>query len=128
MPTSDRYLALVENVLPVLFDNTPKAHRISSRIFNRHRIVSFICGKRRFFDIFDLSCKTVRLPSTNEKRLAVEGLIEFAKKYSDRIIELSKGVVISDQIRCKERNEQNEKFVLQKEELSKIFSKSVFYR
>lgn len=45
--------------------------------------------------------------------------IEFTKKYSDRIIEFSKGVVISDQIRCEERNERNAKFVLQKEELSK---------
>ena len=85
MPTSDKYLALVENVLPVLVDNTQTAHRISARIFNRHKIVSFICGKRRFLDIFDISCKTLRLPDSSEKRLIVEELIEFVKNYSDMI-------------------------------------------
>jgi len=85
MSISDKYLALVQNVLPVLFENTNKAHRISSRIFNCHRIVSFIYGKRRFFDIFDLSSKTLKLPDTCEKRLIAEELIEFAKKYSDML-------------------------------------------
>ncbi len=85
MPISDKYLALVQNVLPVLLDNTPKAHRISSRIFNCHGIVSFICGKRRFSDMFDISCKTLKLPETSEKRLIVEELIEFAKTYSDML-------------------------------------------
>lgn len=85
MPISDKYLALVQNVLPVLFDNTQKAHRISSRFFSRHGIVSFIFGKRRFSDIFDISCKTLKLPNTSEKRLIVEELIEFAKQYSDML-------------------------------------------
>lgn len=85
MPISDKYLALVENVIPVLLDNTQSAHRISSRIFKRHGIVSFICGKKRFFDIFDISCKTLKLSNTNEKRLVAEELIEIAKKYSDML-------------------------------------------
>lgn len=85
MSISDKYLALTQNVLPVLLGNTQKAHRISSRIFKRHGIVSFICGKRRFSDILDISCKILKLPNTNEKRLIAEELVEFAKKYSDML-------------------------------------------
>jgi hypothetical protein len=85
MSTSDKYLALSQYVLPVLFDNTIEAHRISLRIFNSDGIVSFICGKRRFLDIFDISCKTLRLPDTNEERLITEELIKIADKYSDML-------------------------------------------
>ncbi len=85
MSTSDKYLALEQYVLPVLFDNTIEAHRISLRIFNYHGIASFIYGKRRFIDIFDISSKTLKFPDTNEERLIAEELIEFADKYSDML-------------------------------------------
>lgn len=85
MSTSDKYLALEQYVLPVLFDNTAEAHRISLRIFNSHGIISFICGKKRFSDILDVSSKTLKLPDTNEARLVTEELIELADKYSDML-------------------------------------------
>ena len=85
MSISDKYLTFEQYVLPVLFDNTARAHRISSRIFNRHGIVSFICGKRRFLDMFDISCQTLKLPNTNEKRLIAEELIALAEKYPDML-------------------------------------------
>lgn len=85
MSISDKYLALEQSVMPVLFDNNATAHRLSSRIFNRHGIVSFIYGKRRFRDMFDISSKTLKLPYTNDAQLIVQELSELADKYSDML-------------------------------------------
>ena len=85
MPISDKYLAFEQYLLPILLDNTATAHRISSRIFNRYGIVSFICGKRRFSDMFDISSQTLKLPDTTEERLIAEELIALSEKYSDML-------------------------------------------
>ncbi len=78
-------IALEESILPVLCDNTRIAHRISLRIYNRHGIVSFIFGKKRFSDLLDISSQTLKFPITNEARLLAEELIEFSEKYPDML-------------------------------------------
>lgn len=78
-------IALEESILPVLYDNTRLAHRVSRCIYNRHGIVSFIFGKKRFSDLLDVSSQTLKFPITDEARLLVEELVEFSDKYSDML-------------------------------------------
>ena len=85
MSKNDAYLALEESVLPVLLDNTKTAHRVSRRIFDRHGTVSFIFGKKRFWDIFDISSQTLKNPMTDQTRLIAEELVAFVEKYPDML-------------------------------------------
>ena len=70
-------------ILPVLVDNTKKAHRTSGRLYYRFGVVSLIFGKPRLGDFFDPSSQTLRLPPSDCERLRVEELIDLAKKQED---------------------------------------------
>ena len=77
------YEAARLSLLPVLVDNTHTAHRLSARLFRRFGVVSLIFGKPRLWDIFDLSSRTLRLPTTASERLRIEELIALAQQSKD---------------------------------------------
>ncbi len=83
MTNQSVYEAARQSLLPVLVDNTRAAHRLSARLFRRFGVVSLIFGKARLWDLFDLSSRTLRLPSTPCERLRIEELIELAKQSTD---------------------------------------------
>lgn len=70
-------------ILPVLVDNTKKAHHTSARLYHRFGVVSLIFGKPRLWDLIDPSSQTLRLPHSDCERLRVEELIDLAKKSED---------------------------------------------
>lgn len=81
----DARCALQEYILPVLCGNTRKAHRLSARIYRRYGIVSLICGKPRFGDLFDHTSLTLRLPDPAEPQLCAEALLSLTERYGDML-------------------------------------------
>ncbi|MBE6592562.1 MAG: hypothetical protein E7642_01045 [Ruminococcaceae bacterium] len=65
--------------VPYILGNTPEAHRLSRSIYHKFGIISVICDSRRsFFDVFDLTSRTVTLSSTDSSRLIAEQLVSLA--------------------------------------------------
>ena len=85
MAKRDLYEATRETLVPVLIDNTRKAHRLSARLFSRFGVVSLIFGKPRIMDLFDPSTQTLRFPETTSERLQREALTDLAARYPDAI-------------------------------------------
>ena len=97
MAQRDLYEATKEALLPILIDNTRKAHRLSARLFSCFGVVSLIFGKPRVIDLFDPSSQTLRFPETACERLQFEVLTDLAAKYRDAVPVL---------IPCSERAEE----------------------
>lgn len=77
------YEAARQSLLPILVDNTSKAHRLSARLFRQFGVVSLIFGKPSVRDLFDVSSHTLRLPETACERLRIEELTDLARQSTD---------------------------------------------
>lgn len=69
--------------LPFILGSGKQARRLSSRLFSRFRIVSFVCNpKKSLWDSFDISCRHMSLCESRDVRLIAEQLLWAAERYS----------------------------------------------
>ena len=69
--------------VPYILGNSRASHKLSSKIYRRFGIVSFICDDRRsLLDLFDISSRSVMLTRTDSTRLICEQLVWLASQGS----------------------------------------------
>ncbi len=72
-----------ESVVPILPDQSLRAHLLAFRLFFKWGIVSFLCGKKRaLLTALDPVCRFLPI-NKDEERLAAEQLTDFAEAWSD---------------------------------------------
>lgn len=86
MPYRELFSELRQYALPIFCGNTRKAHRLSAEVYRQYSLISLIYGKKRLFDIFDVSSYNAGLPHTENTRLICEALTAIADSFPDMLI------------------------------------------
>ena len=67
--------------VPIMLGDNRESHRISRKIFRKYGISSFILdSKRTFADLFDFSCRFVKLSSENAFPLLFTQLVDITSE------------------------------------------------
>lgn len=72
-----------ERMVPILLDQSAKAHTIAARLFLKYGVISFLCGKKQALATrLNPFCRFHRL-DRNDDRLAAEQLTDFSEEFDD---------------------------------------------
>ena len=67
--------------LPFILGNNPTAHKLSRKIYRKHKIVCYVLDKKRTFaDILDFSSRFLGISTSNDDSLTVSQLIYLAEQ------------------------------------------------
>lgn len=68
--------------IPFLLGDNQASHRLSRKIFKKYGISSFILDdKRTFADIWDFSCRFIKLSSSQDFPLTLLQLVDIAREF-----------------------------------------------
>ena len=74
-----------EQLIPILPDQSVRAHLLACRLFLKYGVISFLCGNRQTIPTrLDPFCRFLRLDREDE-RLCAEQLADLTEKHDDRL-------------------------------------------